>query len=134
MEQAIRKANFHKLIATRDARFKWTDTGSYSLPLHSFKSIITPIPHPLSSWKQLNYNIKRPATKTNNVQHIYDTKHTSNIILSFSVNKEDKEYKFGHRKHYVSIRNIDVQNDVSSHYFMKSIRNGYISRNGYTLE
>eukprot|EP01083_Nonionella_stella_P173349 597717_1 len=106
-------------------------TEPYSLPLKAFEKVISTIKHPISSWAPFTRQIKRKATKTTTMQHIYDDqkKKKKKKNMSYKVNKDEIERKFGHRNHYVSIRNIENviiyssnnnknHNENTKHYFM----------------
>eukprot|EP01083_Nonionella_stella_P238550 835846_1 len=151
MEEAL--SNFHKQIASKECKhntkiliFEWTGTEPYSLPLKAFEKVISTIKHPISSWAPFTRQIKRKATKTTTMQHIYDDqKKKKKKNMSYKVNKDEIERKFGHRNHYVSIRNIENviiyssnnnknHNENTKHYFMNSIQNRSALRRSEQLE
>eukprot|EP01083_Nonionella_stella_P143917 448261_1 len=113
MEAALN--NFHTLIGTKECKdnrkiliFEWTDTDPYSLPLKAFEEAISTVKHPIpsASWSPFTRQInKKNKTKATRMQHIYADTKKRNKVVSYKVTKDDIERKFGHRNHYVSIRN-----------------------------
>eukprot|EP01083_Nonionella_stella_P271917 921883_1 len=135
MEAALN--NFHTLIGTKECKdnrkiliFEWTDTDPYSLPLKAFEEAISTVKHPIpsASWSPFTRQInKKNKTKATRMQHIYADTKKRNKVVSYKVTKDDIERKFGHRNHYVSIRNIEnvivypldknKNNENMKHYF-----------------